>query len=101
MYAKNLFAGKTALVTGGATGIGYAISKSLYSLGANVVVASRNEKNLKNAVESLKRDVSQTTDNTLRYSICNQRELANCKDTIEEIIGTEGQLDFLVANWVN
>lgn len=39
--AKNSFSGKTALVTGGGTGLGLAVSRALGRLGANVVVASR------------------------------------------------------------
>jgi NAD(P)-dependent dehydrogenase (short-subunit alcohol dehydrogenase family) len=36
---KNILAGKTALVTGGARGIGLAITRHLHALGASVVVA--------------------------------------------------------------
>ena len=35
--------GKTAIVTGGATGLGYCIVNRLCEAGANVVIASRNE----------------------------------------------------------
>lgn len=39
----NAFAGASALVTGGGTGLGYAIAATLASLGADVTLASRND----------------------------------------------------------
>lgn len=39
--ARGLFAGRTALVTGGGTGLGLSISRGLAALGAHVVIASR------------------------------------------------------------
>jgi NAD(P)-dependent dehydrogenase (short-subunit alcohol dehydrogenase family) len=40
-FARETFAGRTALVTGGGTGLGLAISRGLAALGAHVVIASR------------------------------------------------------------
>ena len=37
--------GKTALVTGGASGLGEAVTRRLYSMGANVVIADMNQAN--------------------------------------------------------
>jgi nucleoside-diphosphate-sugar epimerase len=41
VYRPSLFANKVALVTGGGTGIGRSITKELASLGATVIIASR------------------------------------------------------------
>lgn len=53
-FRSGLFRGRTAIVTGGATGIGYAIASELASLGADVLLASRNEKNLQAATAQLR-----------------------------------------------
>lgn len=44
-----LFKGKTALVTGGAGGIGFAIAKRLTEAGCTVIILARNEEKLKKA----------------------------------------------------
>jgi NAD(P)-dependent dehydrogenase (short-subunit alcohol dehydrogenase family) len=46
---------KVAIVTGGATGIGFAIANGLAKEGVNVIISSRNKNSLKDAVLELKR----------------------------------------------
>lgn len=41
VFAPNLSEGQSAIVTGGATGIGFAIAKPFGDLGANVLIATR------------------------------------------------------------
>ena len=53
VFRDGLFAGKSVLVTGGATGIGFAICEGFAQLGAKVTILSRNEANLKAAVAKL------------------------------------------------
>lgn len=48
-----LFEGKTALVTGGAGGIGFAIAKRLSEAGCSVIIMARNEVKLKKASEQI------------------------------------------------
>lgn len=54
-FIENMFRvdGKIALVTGGAGGIGLACAKALAMAGADVVLADRNEKDLKQAGDSV------------------------------------------------
>lgn len=53
VFRDNLFAGKVAIVTGGGTGIGKAITKELSRLGCRVVIASRKLENLQKAAEEI------------------------------------------------
>jgi NAD(P)-dependent dehydrogenase (short-subunit alcohol dehydrogenase family) len=47
--------GRTALVTGGATGLGYHMTRALVSSGARVLICARRESVLKSAAEELKK----------------------------------------------
>ena len=46
MFTPDLLAGKTAIITGGGTGLGLAMATKFATLGANVVIASRSEEHL-------------------------------------------------------
>ncbi len=53
-FAAGILEGKTAVVTGGATGIGSHIVRMLGSLGATVGIVSRKEEKLRAAVDAFK-----------------------------------------------
>ena len=52
-FAPNLFKGKVALVTGGGRGIGRSIALAFAHLGADIIVASRTEKNLQSTADEI------------------------------------------------
>ncbi|HNC72806.1 MAG TPA: SDR family NAD(P)-dependent oxidoreductase, partial [Chitinophagales bacterium] len=54
MFQNDLFKGKIVLVTGGGSGIGYAIAKQYLALGATVYIASRNAEKIAKAITELK-----------------------------------------------
>ena len=49
------FSGKTAVITGGASGIGFAVAQALYAAGTSVVLADINEQGLREAEGRLKK----------------------------------------------
>jgi NAD(P)-dependent dehydrogenase (short-subunit alcohol dehydrogenase family) len=54
VQSENLLNDRCAIITGGTSGIGYAIAESFLNAGATVIITGRNEEKLNAAVESLK-----------------------------------------------
>jgi NAD(P)-dependent dehydrogenase (short-subunit alcohol dehydrogenase family) len=53
-FGVNLLAGKSALITGGGSGINFAIAKRFASQGANVAVVGRTKEKLETAAAELR-----------------------------------------------
>lgn len=58
VFKDNIFQGKIVLISGGATGICYQISKQFLLHGATVYIISRKIENINKAIESLKKETS-------------------------------------------
>lgn len=84
------FQGKIAVVTGGATGLGFAIASHLAAEGARVVITGRRQQQLDDAVLSLDGNVS-----AIRADIANLGDLQTLYQTIQK---QHGRIDVLVAN---
>ena len=88
-FAVDLLAGRTALVTGGGTGLGFAIAEGLSAAGAHVVVAARRIERLEQAAEL----ITQRTGNPVDVDVVDIRDRA----TVEALAGRH-QVDVLVNN---
>lgn len=86
-------AGQTALVTGGSKGIGRAICLALAKEGANIIIASRNESEIKETMDKLKEMGSK--------SLAIQADVRSEEDVrrlISMTIDKCGKLDILINN---
>lgn len=85
--------GKVAIVTASTEGIGFSIAKRLAEDGAAVVISSRKERNVENAVEHLRKLNLKVTG--LK---CHVGESQDRKRLFEETVHTYGKLNILVSN---
>jgi NAD(P)-dependent dehydrogenase (short-subunit alcohol dehydrogenase family) len=96
---KDLFSieGKTALVTGGSSGIGAMIARGYVEAGARVYIASRK----KEVCEAVAAELSEA--GTCIALAADLREESECNRLADEVVEREGKLEILVnnagANW--
>jgi citronellol/citronellal dehydrogenase len=92
MYHSDLFKDQIALITGGRSGIGYAIAKQMLELGAKVFITSRKEELLRQAAAELSKI------GPCAYHPCDIRDVDQIASLAEQIQATYGRLDILVNN---
>ena len=83
------FSGKTALVTGGGTGIGQAAALALAAEGCIVPVVGRTAATLQETVNQI-----ETAGGKARYAICDVTDETAVANAVKAAIGDEGRLDF-------
>jgi 2,4-dienoyl-CoA reductase [(3E)-enoyl-CoA-producing], peroxisomal len=93
VFRSDLLAGRVALVTGGGTGIGLGIAKSLVDAGAEVAIASRNSQHLEPAAEQLRSGGAR-----ISAIESNVREPESVARMVEQVSQQHGRLDILVNN---
>jgi len=86
--------GKVALVTGGSKGLGKAMARGLVEAGADVVIASRHENELRSALE----EVLQGTGRRGRYFVADLSKRAEANRLASAALGAMGRLDILINN---
>jgi len=84
------FNGKTALITGGTKGIGFAIADALAKAGANVFICSRNREEVEAAVQKLGENAA--------GKLCDVRVEEQVAATIDSCARRFGGVDILVNN---
>jgi peroxisomal trans-2-enoyl-CoA reductase len=96
IFRDDLFKNKVALVSGGGTGIGKAIVIELATLGAKVVIASRNEKKCQEVAEEI--NALGLSGKVAAGPSTNVRKEEDIQNLISHIVETHGSLDILVNN---
>lgn len=86
--------GQVAIVTGGRTGIGRAITRVLASFGANVVISSRKLETL----ERVAGEVSEESGQRIVAIQADVREADSCRAIVDQTVGQLGRVDILVNN---
>jgi NAD(P)-dependent dehydrogenase (short-subunit alcohol dehydrogenase family) len=82
--------GKTAVITGGSTGMGFEAAKQFIAEGAKIIITGQNEERLQSAVQKLGSNVI-----PVRADVRSLSDL----DTLAERVKSEfGSLDILFAN---
>ncbi|KAG7273495.1 hypothetical protein CRUP_015871 [Coryphaenoides rupestris] len=99
VFRTGLFNHKVAIVTGGGTGIGKAITAELLQLGCNVVISSRKVERLEAAVEDLKTIIPTQSPASVTAIPCNiRKEEEVVKSLVSAVLKQHGRIDFLVNN---
>jgi len=94
VFREDLFKDKIAIVTGGGTGIGLAITEELVRGGSKVVIASRKMERLVPAAKGLSRDYGAE----VVPMRCNVRERKEVENLIDQTLERFEKVDFIVNN---
>src|SRR5690348_2724373 len=88
--------GKTAIVTGGSAGIGFATAKALYREGVSVAIVARNAERLEQAANTI-RELPNQGNKVLAISA--DLSQADGVDTVvSKTLAEFGQIDILINN---
>ena len=89
----NYFAGKTAIITGGASGVGRSLAMALGAAGSNVVVGDVD----KSAMAIIDTDL-ETAGVPHRVDHCDVTQISSLQAVLDSAVETFGQVDFVFAN---
>jgi NAD(P)-dependent dehydrogenase (short-subunit alcohol dehydrogenase family) len=89
-------AGKTAIVTGGSAGIGFATAKALYQEGVNVAIAARNPDRLESAANTI-RELPGQANKVIAIS-ADLTQADSIDTVVSKTLETFGQIDILINN---
>ncbi|XP_074857475.1 peroxisomal trans-2-enoyl-CoA reductase [Carettochelys insculpta] len=98
VLAAGLFRNQVAIVTGGGSGIGKAITADLLDLGCSVVIASRKLDRLQAAAKELTTSISSTNPVKVTPIQCNIRIEKEVEALVKSTLDLHGRIDFLVNN---
>ncbi|MBY0359791.1 MAG: 2,4-dienoyl-CoA reductase [Candidatus Obscuribacterales bacterium] len=87
------FAGQTAIITGGGTGLGKAMALEMARRGANLVIASRNAEHLESAAQEIRALGAEVL--TVELDV---RKIEDVEAMVEKTLARFGKIDVLVNN---
>ncbi|MFT4551888.1 MAG: NAD(P)-dependent dehydrogenase (short-subunit alcohol dehydrogenase family) [Chlamydiales bacterium] len=90
MFDKNILQGQAGIITGGTSGIGFAIAKYLLEHGAKVTITGRNEEKMEAAVAELGENASGV--------IGDVRKSDEIASNVDRHMEQNGKIDFLINN---
>lgn len=86
---------KVAIITGGSTGIGYAIAKAYLKEGAKVVIASYNKEEVEDSIKELSETYNK--ENLLGIK-CDVKLSEDVKQVVKDTMDKFGRIDILINN---
>jgi NAD(P)-dependent dehydrogenase (short-subunit alcohol dehydrogenase family) len=94
--ASTLFdlSGKTALITGGSRGLGRSMARGFAEAGADVMITSRHEDELKSAVDTISKGLSRKVE----MMVCDMTDLKQVDALAQAAVARLGKVDILVNN---
>lgn len=92
IQAGNILQGKKIVITGGGSGLGYAMAKKFISEGAEVVISGRNADKLKVAAEK----IESSNCKTVVADVCDVAHSMDFLENAKELLN--GRIDCLVSN---
>ena len=93
VFREDILQGRVAVVTGGATGIGSEIARTLGRHGARICICSRKSGNLEKAAVDLEADGIECL-----WLVCDIRLPDQVQHVLDEVLARWGRLDILVNN---
>lgn len=85
--------GKTAIITGGNTGIGFGISTAFAQQGANIAIFCRNQQSAEEAIKELSQ-----YGGVYKFYRTDISDFDNCKASVDAVCADFGGIDILVNN---
>ena len=96
MLPSETFAGKTGIVTGGGTGIGFSMASEIARLGGSVILASRSREHLDPAVEKIRSATGRS--DAADFIEVDVRDAEAVDAMADKISSDRGGIDFLINN---